>query len=177
MIDIDTSSVCSTCSRHCCWHARPPITPTRRRMIERYLQDSCWTIVDPFLRTTYTFPRERNDGTCVFLHPTRLTCRIHSVKPETCVAGPVTFDVDRSVARIRWYLKTRATCPLSNTLIADVAQLNRHVALAKQFIVNLLRDLDGQEVSAILAIEEPDTDWIGNSPLPPELWAKLRITN
>jgi hypothetical protein len=38
----------------------------------------------------YVFPRETVGGRCLFLDEPTKRCKIHPVKPETCVAGPIT---------------------------------------------------------------------------------------
>ena len=84
-------------------------------------------------------------------------CRIHEVKPETCVAGPITFDIKAKTQKIEWHLKKETVCALAGELFKDKHRLGKHLALAKREIRELVKDLDAGDLRSILKIEEPET--------------------
>lgn len=89
--------VCGQCKISCCRDARPPTTPARRKLIEERLGKKQLVGVEPpyFVKdNNYTHPRETPDGFCIFYDKSTRLCRIHDIKPETCVAGPITFDIN-----------------------------------------------------------------------------------
>ena len=55
------------------------------------------------------------DGFCILFQNGK--CSIHSIKPETCVAGPFTFDMEGS--RLQIFLKKESLCPMVRILKAD----------------------------------------------------------
>lgn len=149
--------ICNACPIRCCKDARPPITNERKRIIEKYLEDNGVSILNPFIQTDYTFPREDEEGYCVFHEKETKKCKIHPVKPETCVAGPITFDINSKTGKIEWYLKTEKICPLAGKLCKDPNMLEIHLKSAKREILRLIRQLDPKALNAILKIEEPET--------------------
>ncbi|MCJ7768585.1 YkgJ family cysteine cluster protein, partial [Candidatus Bathyarchaeota archaeon] len=90
---LDTCSTCKT-AYSCCNDTTPPITRQRKKVIEAYLKEKRIAVIGPFERTAYTFPRLDVNMYCVFQNPKTRKCIVHSVKPETCVAGPITFDIN-----------------------------------------------------------------------------------
>ncbi len=120
------------------------------------------------------FPRETENGDCIFLDKTVRKCLIHPVKPETCAAGPITFDIDAEAGKIRWFLKMDKICPLAGPLQKDRVAYRKHVRSAKREIRRLVRDLDAESLHAILAIEEPDTVKIGEEEATSEVLARLK---
>jgi Fe-S-cluster containining protein len=89
--------ICIECRGHlsCCFSPKPPITRERKRRIEAYLEKEKVPVANTFARAEYVFPRENAEGYCGFYKVATATCLVHSVKPETCVAGPITFDIDK----------------------------------------------------------------------------------
>jgi hypothetical protein len=79
------------------------------------------------------------------------------VKPETCVAGPITFDINQHTQTIEWYLKTEKICPVAGALYKNNTALKSHLTSAKQQILSLLKDLSPKSLQAILKIAEPNT--------------------
>jgi len=79
------------------------------------------------------------------------------VKPETCVAGPITFDINTKTQKIEWHLKKETVCALAGGLFRDKRRLTKHLALAKREIQQLVKELDAEDLTAILKIEEPET--------------------
>jgi len=170
----DFLQVCSSCKLGCCNRVRPPITAKRKALIEDYLDSEGLKIEAPFDKRVYTFPRETEDGYCVFFHKDTKKCKIHPVKPETCVAGPVTFDINLTTGKIEWFLKTERICPLAETLYKDKSELQSHMEFARREILQLVHDLDAEDLYAVLKIEEPDTFKIGEDCLDSKVVAKLK---
>lgn len=161
------SNICSRCGIVCCKGARPPLSLERIKIIDRKAVRSSW-----FSREEYAFPKETSRG-CIFLDDEK-RCTIQSFKPETCVAGPITFDINLGRGTIEYYLKIERICPLAGTLYRDNAGLQRHLTSAKREILNLVRNLSGKELRAILKVEEPDTFKIDEDPLDPAILEKLK---
>ena len=149
--------VCGTCRINCCWDARPPITDKREKIILDYLKKQGICIENPFVHAEYTFPREDVDGYCIFYDKATRKCIVHPVKPETCVAGPITFDINRASGKIEWYLKMEKICPLAGVMYKDKALLAKHFEAARREILRLVRELPPEALKAILKREEPDT--------------------
>lgn len=153
--------VCGQCKISCCRGARPPTTPTRRKLIEEHLTRNPLKGVDPpyFVKdNNYTHPRETLEGFCIFYDKKTRLCRIHTIKPETCVAGPITFDVNPKTKKLKYFLKMEKICPLAGKIHKlDGQNLERHLSSAKTEIRRLLADIEPEALRAILKIEEPDT--------------------
>jgi len=170
----DFFSVCVNCPLCCCNGARPPVTSKRKRIIQDFLNAKGFRGSNPFEERDYTFLRETEDGRCIFLDTSTMKCQIHHVKPETCVAGPVTFDINLKTKKIEWLLKMEKICPLSGILCEHKEALEKHIKSAKREILRLVRDLDAQALRIILAIEEPDTFKIDEDSLNSKIVAKLK---
>jgi len=168
--------VCGKCPISCCVGVRPPVTSRRNAIIRYYLKANRIAIGNPFDKNVYLFPRESEDNSCIFLDKGTKKCRIHAVKPETCVAGPVTFDINLKTGRIEWFLKTERICPLAGALYRDKRALKSHLESARTELLKLVRDLDARALCAILKIEEPDTFKIGEEDLDTEVLAKLKAS-
>ena len=76
---------------------------------------------DSFEWRGYHAVRARRDGTCIFCNGNR--CSIHAIKPETCRAGPFTFDVKGDVIEI--FLKYETICPVVR-LLKEVPEAYEH---------------------------------------------------
>ncbi len=148
----------------------------RIRAIKSYLSAEKLAIDASFERTEYVFPAETSEGYCIFFNRETERCMIHLVKPETCTAGPVTFDINVEKGTVEWYLKTENICRLSGVLYRDAGRLRRHLESAKREINALIKNLSKKELLAILCIEEPETFKIGEDPLDAEVLVKLRYT-
>lgn len=151
--------VCSKCKTEysCCHGTRPPITRSRRRIIEDYLRKENIAVDEPFAEEEYIFPREEAEGYCVFHDLKTRKCRIHLVKPETCVSGPITFDVDRITGEIQWFIKMEKICPLAGAVFSDKKVLATHLKAAEKEITRLMADLEPEALKAILKRDEPET--------------------
>ena len=100
---------------------------------------------------------------------------VHSVKPETCRAGPVTFDINFSTKKVEWFLKKTEICAFAGELYRDKAAFKSHFEEAKKELTQLIRELDSEELRAIVKIEEPCTFKIGEDDLPLEVVQKLGL--
>ncbi|MEM1539130.1 MAG: YkgJ family cysteine cluster protein [Candidatus Bathyarchaeia archaeon] len=157
----DFFNVCGKCNIDCCRDARPPITAEREEAIKGYLETQRMSIANPFIHNEYTFPRETDDGYCIFYDKNSRRCLVHLVKPETCAAGPITFDINKDTGKIEWYLKMEKICPLAGFIFKNPSILEKHLETAKKEIFRLVRGLTPQALRAILKREEPDTFKIG----------------
>jgi len=166
-------SICGACKINCCWDARPPITEKREKIILEYLKAHGIQIENPFVHADYTFPREDADGYCIFYDKATKKCIIHPVKPETCVAGPVTFDINAKTGRIEWYLKMEKICPLAGAIYKDEALLQKHFEAARREILQLVRELPSEALKTILKREEPETFKIGEEEIEDAVLNKL----
>jgi len=170
----DFFNVCGSCSTSCCSGARPPLTSRRMARIRDYLKANSIAIENPFEKNVYWFPREIQDNCCAFLNKSTNKCRIHPVKPETCVAGPFTFDINLKTGRIEWFLKTERICPLAGALYRDKRALNGHLECARKELLELVHELDAEALHAVLKIEEPDTFKISEEDLDTKVLTKLK---
>lgn len=169
----DFFDVCKECPNGCCTGVRPPLTDMRRRIILEYLSRNHIFVDNPFEIRKYVYPRETEDGRCMFLEKSTKRCKIHPVKPETCVAGPVTFDINAETGKIRWFLKTGKICRLAAPLYKNGEAYAKHLRRAKREIRRLIQGLDADALNAILIIKEPDTIKVGEDIAPQRVLAKL----
>lgn len=165
--------ICSQCNASCCINARPPLTPERIKIIETHLKEQKIPLEKPFAQTSCIFPREDKESYCIFNDRKTKKCLIHAVKPETCVAGPVTFDINTKTQKIEWHLKKETICPLAGRLYSDKERLGKHLTLAKKEILRLVRGLDAEALKTILKIEEPETFKIGEDDIEKAVLNKL----
>ncbi len=150
-------SICESCNSNCCKNARPPLSQKRINLIKEYLAINDIKIRRPFEKRTYFFPRVDSEDYCIFFDLKTKKCKIHLCKPETCIAGPITFDINLNNGYIEWYLKTKNICKLAGTLYRNEDQLRKHLHSAKKEINKLIKDLSEKELQVILRIDEPDT--------------------
>jgi Fe-S-cluster containining protein len=166
--------ICGRCRIACCQDARPPITLRREKIIEEYLKNCGINIKDPFVHGQYAFPKEDRDGYCIFYDKETRKCIVHPVKPETCVAGPVTFDINPETGKIEWYLKTENICPLAGVIFKDKEMLKKHFEIAREEILRLVRELSSEALKTILSREEPETFKIGEEEVESGVLNKLK---
>jgi Fe-S-cluster containining protein len=168
----DTCSECKT-AYSCCNDTTPPITRKRRKVIECYLKESNIFITEPFATIGYTFPRLNANMYCVFHDQKTRRCMIHPVKPETCVAGPITFDINVKTGRVEWYLKMDMICQLASVVFGDKKLLKKHLESAREEILRLVKELDSGDLKAILKKSEPETFKIAEEDIDRSLLDKL----
>ena len=124
-------TICLQCGGQCCIGAQPPIS------------DSCYHRLvaggvspDVFGQEEYRYVRTRADGTCLLWNG---KCRIHGIKPETCRAGPFTFDVKGDTIEI--FLKFGSICPMVRLLKEVPEAYGQQYALAVRSITHLVSHL------------------------------------
>jgi Fe-S-cluster containining protein len=171
----DFFNICvhARCKTDCCHIARPPLTAKRKKILEEYLKKHGIYLENPLVHGGYTYAREDKERYCVFFHRKTKKCLVHSVKPETCVAGPVTFDINLKTEKIEWHLKKESICPLARRLYDDKERLKKHLKLAKKEIRRLVRELDAEALKTILKIEEPETFKIDEDSIEKPVLSKL----
>jgi Fe-S-cluster containining protein len=165
--------VCCQCTHCCCQDAKPPLTPERKKIIADYLQKQKIQIAHPFANEAYSFPAVDAMGFCIFYDKNTKKCSVHPVKPETCRAGPITFDINRRTQKVEWCLKTAELCALAQALYKNDTAFKPHFKVAKNELLHLICKLDSKALQAILKIEEPQTFKIGEADLPKEVTEKL----
>ena len=148
-------TICMNCGGHCCKDAHPPVSSS---CFERLLKSG--VSPDLFEFAGYTRLKTTENGECVLSKNGR--CRIHAFKPETCRAGPFTFDMDRD--RIAIYLKHESICPIVGLLQEVPEAYRQQFELAVQNITHLVRNLPPDELAAICRIEEPETEKVAEVP-------------
>jgi Fe-S-cluster containining protein len=167
--------VCSECKSVCCQDAKPPLTQQRQKAIKEYMEKQKININQPFAREHYSYPSVDEHLFCVLFNKQTGKCFVHEVKPETCRAGPVTFDINFKTRKIEWFLKKPQICPLAGVLFEAPAVFKSHFEAAKTEIMQLVQHLSADELKAILKIEEPCTFKIGEDDLPVEVAEKLAL--
>jgi hypothetical protein len=96
------------------------------------------------------------------------------VKPETCVAGPITFDINIDKGRIEWFIKMEKICPLAGLVYRDKKLLSKHLENAKREILQLVDQMPTQELQAVLTKDEPETFKIAEDCLAETLFQKIK---
>ena len=159
------SEVCGNCHLNggCCFEARPPLCQER---IDILLQRG----VDPeaIEFAGYRRLKLRPDGFCILFKDGG--CSIHSFKPETCVAGPFTFDMDGP--RLQIFLKEESLCPMVRILKADRKAYDELFDISVKQIVALVEALPAAELEEVLKIEEPETELVAEIDLPERIPCK-----
>jgi Fe-S-cluster containining protein len=152
------SQACSNCHLDggCCFEARPPLSQER---IDILIKNGVAKSAVEF--AGYKRLRLKQDGFCVLFQDGK--CSIHSFKPETCVAGPFTFDIKDNVLQI--FLKRENICPMVRFLKADRKAYDGLFETSVEKIIHLIKNTPASEMAEILKIEEPDTDLVAEIPL------------
>jgi len=147
------SRACGEChlAGGCCFEARPPLCQQR---IDTLIANGVSPEAIEF--AGYKRLGLRPDGFCILFRDGR--CSIHSIKPETCVAGPFTFDMSGSTLQV--FLKRESICPMVRFLKANREAYDGLFELSVQKIIDLVRALPASELVEILKIEEPETDLV-----------------
>jgi uncharacterized protein len=164
---------CRECTLSCCQDAMPPLTKERTRTIKEYLEARGRSVEQVFTHADYSFPSVDSRGFCIFYDKRTKKCLIHHVRPETCVAGPVTFDINVGTKKVEWFLKKGELCLLAGRLYETPAQFKAHLKEAKKELMRLICSLDSGSLRAILKRDEPQTFKIGEDSLPQEVVSKL----
>ncbi|MFA5269241.1 MAG: YkgJ family cysteine cluster protein [Methanoregula sp.] len=148
-------AVCMQCGGRCCNEAHPPLSDhCYQRLVSEGVPEAS------FEWRGYRAVRTRENGTCIFCNGNK--CSIHTIKPETCRAGPFTFDVKGDIIEI--FLKYETICPVVGLLREDPEAYGHQFALAKKSITHLVRNLTDEELEAICRIDEPETEKVAEIP-------------
>ncbi len=123
----------------------------------------------------YTHLAADGEEFCVLYCKKTGKCSVHPVKPETCKAGPITFDINLKTGKIEWFLKKSEICALAGILYANPTQFKEHFEVAKAEIMRLVCELESVALKALLRIPEPQTFKIGENELPQNVLNKLGI--
>ena len=167
--------VCSKCKIICCQDAKPPLSEKRKKTIKQYLTKRKINIDEPFSKEGYSYPAVDELVFCKLFNKKTGKCSVHTVKPETCKAGPVTFSINFSTKQIEWFLKKSEICAFAGTLYSNKAAFKSHFDVAKKELTHLILELDPEELRVIVRIEEPNTFKIGEDDLPTEVVRKLGL--
>lgn len=147
------SKACSSChlGGGCCNDARPPLSQRRIDILmENGVSPECIEFAG------YKRLRVKGDGFCVLFQ--NGMCSVHSVKPETCVAGPFTFDMKGTILQI--FLKRETICPMVKVLKDNNDAYEGLFEAAVDNITELVYALPPSELSEVLKIDEPETDLV-----------------
>jgi len=168
-------SVCKHCKKECCQDTKPPLSEKRKKIIKEYLEKQKINIQKPFAKAGYSHPALDEFLFCGFLDKETGKCSVHPVKPETCVAGPVTFDINFSTKKVEWFLKKGEICTLAAMLYSDKVAFKKHFEIAKKQLTQLICELAPEELRTIVKIDEPQTFKIGEDDLLSEAIKKLGL--
>ncbi len=100
---------------------------------------------------------------------------VHSVKPETCVAGPITFDINFNTQKVCFFLKKDEICAYAGVLFKNKPALKKHFEEARKQILELIEQLSAEELRALMKIDEPQTFKFCEEPLSPAVIKKLDL--
>jgi uncharacterized protein len=147
------SQACNECHLvgGCCFDARPPLSQER---IDILLKNG--VSADAVEFAGYKRLRLKPDGFCVLFQDGK--CSIHSIKPETCVAGPFTFDMKGNILQI--FIKRESICPMVRFLKANRKAFDGLLEASIERIMELVNKVPPLEMAEILKIDEPETDLV-----------------
>ncbi len=168
--------VCDDCKSTCCQDAKPPLTKNRQKIIQAYLEKQKIEITQPFTCEQYSYPSVDEHLYCRLLNKTTKKCLVHPVKPETCRAGPITFDINFKTRKLEFFLKKEKICALAGVLHENSELFKAHFEAAKPEIINLVEELSADELRVIVKILEPDTFKVGEVDLSIDVVKKLGLT-
>ena len=147
------SRACDDCylAGGCCFEARPPLSQKR---IDILMENGVSPDAVEFVG--YKRLRLGEDGFCVLFRDGK--CSIHEIKPETCVAGPFTFDINGDMLQI--FLKRESICPMVRFLKANRKAYDALFETSVEKIMDLIRSVPAEQMAHILQIDEPETDLV-----------------
>lgn len=167
--------VCSECQSTCCQDAKPPLSESRKKTMKKYFAKQKIKLEKPFAKEKYSYPSVDEQFFCLFYNKESKRCLVHSVKPETCRAGPITFDINSKVKKVEWFLKKSEICAYAGELYKNKAAFEVHFQVAKEEIIRLISELNADELRALMRIEEPCTFKVGEDDLPVVVVGKLGL--
>lgn len=146
---IHAETICMQCGGHCCHEAHPPVSGHfYQRLLTGGVPPAAFSV-----NSGYRSVRSSPDGYCVLWKNGK--CSIHGIKPETCRAGPFTFDVKGDVIEI--FLKSESLCPVVRLFKEVPEAYDQQYTLAVKSISHLVSGLTEEELAVICRIEEPET--------------------
>ncbi|HOT04394.1 MAG TPA: YkgJ family cysteine cluster protein [Methanolinea sp.] len=149
-------AICAECGGKCCHEAHPPLSPAR---MDEFRARGVPLSVAEF--DGYTRMKSHDDGMCIMCSGGK--CRVHAFKPETCIAGPFTFEVHDHTLRL--FLKHETICPLVPYLKANADAYAAQFRMAVKSLIVLVRSLPAQELDVINRIPEPETELVAEIPI------------
>jgi Fe-S-cluster containining protein len=167
--------VCGQCRSICCQDAKPPLSENRKQIILKYLKKQKTKVAQPFTKNDYSYPSVDKEIYCRLFSKKTGKCMVHPVKPETCVSGPITFDINFKTKKVEWFLKKSELCTYAGVLYKDKAAFKDHFEVAKKQITELIKQLSADELRAIVKIDEPQTFKVGEDDLTSEMIKKLDL--
>jgi Fe-S-cluster containining protein len=167
--------VCSQCKSICCQDAKPPLTKNRKEKIQKYLADQKISLKNPFTQEAYSYPSVDEQIYCRLFSKQTGKCMVHPVKPETCIAGPITFDINFKTKKLEYYLKMEEICAYAGVLYRDKQAFEALLGAARVELMRLVSELSADELRAIVQIEEPKTFKVAEDPLPDMVVKKLGL--
>ncbi len=167
--------VCAECKINCCQDAKPPLSGNRKKMIKEYMTKQKINVEKPFTKEAYSYPSVEKNLFCRFNSEETRKCIVHSVKPETCRAGPITFDINFKTKKVEWFLKKSEICAYAGELYKNKTAFNEHFEVARKEIMQLIKELDADELRALTKVEEPQTFKVGEDNLPVDVVRKLGL--
>jgi len=167
--------VCSECKIICCQDAKPPLSESRKKILKEYLAKQKIQVEKPFTKENYSYPSIDETILCIFNSKETKRCMVHQVKPETCRAGPITFDISFKTKKVEYFLKKTEICAYAGELYKNKAAFNDHYEVAKKEIMRLVKELSADELRELTKIDEPQTFKVGEEELPAEVIKKLGL--
>lgn len=167
--------VCSQCKTICCQDAKPPLTRNRKEAIRKYLSENKIEIESVFETKDYSHPSTDENLYCRLFNKKTGKCLVHPVKPESCRAGPITFDINFKTKKLEFFLKKSSICALAGVLHETPQMFASHFEAAKSEIRKLVEELNADELRAIVKIDEPDTFKVGEEKLSASVAEKLGL--
>jgi uncharacterized protein len=167
--------VCGTCKFICCQDAKPPLSENRKKILKDYIAKEKIAVKEPFMCEQYSYPAVDETLLCKLFNKQTRRCSVHPVKPETCRAGPVTWDINFKTKKLEYYLKMAKICPLAGVLHENPEMFAPHFEVAKVEIRQLVEALSADELKVIVKIPEPDTFKVGEDDLSAAVIKKLGL--
>ena len=167
--------MCSKCKIICCQEAKPPLSESREKILKEYMTKQKIKVEKLFTKEKYYYPSVDETLFCKLYSKETKRCLVHSVKPETCRAGPITFDINFKTKKVEYFLKKSEICAYAGELYKNKSAFNNHLEVAKIEIMRLIRELDVDELRVLIKIEEPQTFKVCEDDLPIELVKKIGL--
>lgn len=148
--------ICMNCHEYsCCDGSCPPISEDRYDLLIKN-----GVSPDHFEFKGYRRLKIKKDNMCVLFRDGK--CSVHDIKPETCQAGPFTFDIKYD--KIEFFLKYESLCPIVRVLKEVPEAFNEQFSHAIEQISNLVSNLSENELRIICMIDEPLTEKVADIP-------------